>query len=128
MSETTFENAKVGDRVWSITQGWGKITSINNTPNYPILAFFPSGAATFTIEGKYYEKHQYPILFWDEIPITPPPRPKRKVKKEISRWANVYTNYCSSLYNSEKAANAGQNWNESRIACVELKGTYEVEE
>lgn len=53
--------------------------------------------------------------------------PKKLVKKEISRWVNVYPNGDEQVYNSKYMADT---WNRdsSRIACVELKGTYEIYE
>ena len=59
--------------------------------------------------------------------------PKKKVKKTIEAWANVYPKGVWTLYTTEIKAN---NFNEAsmatflcnRIACVKLTGEYETEE
>jgi len=95
MPETTFENAKVGDNVWSIIHGWGKIVEIccDQFPNsrakrFPIAVQFSHSRETFNTEGKQYDGC-YQCLFWDEVKITPPERPKRKVKKVAEGWINI---------------------------------------
>lgn len=51
---------------------------------------------------------------------------KRKVVKEIVRYANIYPNDLPNIYRTKELAD--MNAMITRIACVELKGTYEVEE
>ena|SRR3990167_11041888 len=91
MRETTFENARVGDRVYWLTLGmWGEI--VNIVPAYseePRLEvrFADEGSISFYwftrsgSSGRISGESQ--TLFWDEVKIIPPPRPKRMVKKEI---------------------------------------------
>lgn len=45
-----FKNLKVGDKVWTIQTGYGKVTSINDTINYPILV---EGWASYNLDGKF---------------------------------------------------------------------------
>lgn len=82
--ETDFRNAKVGDRVWSIAYGWGVVKKTD----YPYLefkilvGFQKEISCSYTIDG--IGGHgEFRTLFWDEVKIEPPPRPKRKVKKEL---------------------------------------------
>lgn len=85
MRETTFENAKVGDRVYYIERGWGTIIEVYCGE----LKFKPDldGIShTFKKDGKYAGSASIKgqqVLFWDEVKIDAPERPKRKVKKEI---------------------------------------------
>ncbi len=76
---TTFENAHVGDRVWSIVDGWGIILNIQDISkyDYPLIVDFDSGYGTsFTISGlKHKEESQ--TLFWDEIKFEVPVQPPR---------------------------------------------------
>jgi hypothetical protein len=74
---TTFEDAKVGDRVYSPTFGWGEITSINHTSIYPIKVYFSwyNVPESFTIEGYYYADLPLQSLFWDEVYIEAPTKP-----------------------------------------------------
>lgn len=53
-------------------------------------------------------------------------KPKKLVKREMVKWVNVYPNGGQSIYHTEQEAN--QNAGKERIACVELKGSYEVYE
>ena len=52
----------------------------------------------------------------------------KKVKRivDASAWMNIYPNGLKCLYKTKEEANEGASKN--RIACVELRGTYEVEE
>lgn len=51
---------------------------------------------------------------------------KKKAKKIIERWANIYPDIMIDYYATKKAADV---WaSSSRIACVKLTGKYEVEE
>jgi hypothetical protein len=79
MSTTTFENAKVGDRVWSIVNGLGVIFNIQDTSiyDYPlIVAFDDDDGASYTISGLKH-KSESRTLFWDEIKFEAPPQPPR---------------------------------------------------
>jgi hypothetical protein len=72
MSTTTFETAKVGDRVFSHTFGWGTICKTDNNKHYPIQVTFDTTDESFTVEG-FYRKHVYiQCLFWDECTIKAP--------------------------------------------------------
>ena len=57
-----FENLKVGDEVWTIQTGYAKVTSINDTINYPILV---DGWASYTVEGKWGCRDQYNSLYFE---------------------------------------------------------------
>ena len=52
----------------------------------------------------------------------------KKVKRTVdaSAWMNIYPSGLKCLYKTKEEANDGASKN--RIACVELRGTYEVEE
>lgn len=70
-----FRNAKVGDRVWDFSKGWGTIVQICND-NYPITVQFEVGEiGAFTFEGKCSYSDLYPRLFWNEIKFEIPEKP-----------------------------------------------------
>ena len=89
-----FDGVKVGDRVWSYDkQKWGTVTGTHCDSSFPIVVNFsdvidevlPENMAelfpfSYTGRGPYQTGQ---TLFWDEVKITPPPRPKRKVEKTI---------------------------------------------
>lgn len=89
MKITTFETAKVGDRVWSITKGWGEIIRIDGGYGYPIEVKYDStGYDTFTFGGYSLKTHVTRSLFWDEIVIDAPvkPMPDLVVDTKVLVW------------------------------------------
>ena len=81
---TTFENAKVGDRVWCLYfEEWSTITDINMECKYPIQ----TDLNTYTIDGRMRIKRGR-TLFWNEVTITPPekPLPKLEVDTKVLVW------------------------------------------
>ena len=67
---------KVGDRLWSIPDGWVTVEALEGG-GYPIV----TERRTYTTTGKMWKSDRASVLFWDEVKIDPPPPPKRKVKK-----------------------------------------------
>lgn len=84
---TTFENAKVGDRVWDLFYNrWSIITNIINEDKYPIKTEIDSYTikGTINIDGGR-------TLFWGEVVITPPekPLPKLEVDTKVLVWDSL---------------------------------------
>ena len=68
---TTFEDAKVGDRVWCVYNGWQTIIEITNfSDTYPI----ETDKTLYTYDGRM-AQYKGRTLFWDEVVITPPEKP-----------------------------------------------------
>ena len=89
METTTFETAKVGDRVWSLRLGWGEIISTSHCLNFPIQVKFSGSNATFTTDGR--ESLRMPrVLFWDEVVIEAPtkPLPDLEVDAKVLVWTD----------------------------------------
>lgn len=82
---TTFETAKVGDRVWCLLYGWHPIIDTQHNVNYPIL----TRKGSYTIDGRNYSNNGR-TLFWDEVVITSPPKPapKLEVDTKVLVWDN----------------------------------------
>ena len=53
-------------------------------------------------------------------------KPKEKIVKKITVWVNAYPSHVSVSHNTKEIADVV--CSERRIACVELTGSYEVEE
>lgn len=88
---TTFETAKVGDEVWCIRQGWGKIRSISKDPDdlYPVNVDFPSlEREEYTVDGLIHRHDITQSLFWSEVKVEAPqkPLPKLKVDTKVIVW------------------------------------------
>ena len=82
---TTFEDAKVGDRVFDYKYGWSTITNIKKESDYPIIIDYDF---SFTYEGFADKSDHNRTLFWDEVVITPPakPLPKLEVDTKVLVW------------------------------------------
>lgn len=75
------EPLEVGDRVWCMVNGWVKFDTFVNNTYYPVRCSGANGKEyyLYTIDFQQ-ELNTGRILYWDEIKITPPPKPKKKVK------------------------------------------------
>ena len=86
---TTFETAKVGDKVWSMGMGWGEIRDTSHSARYPIHVCFQSGEyETYTLGGAHDAEDKTQYLFWDEIVIKAPvkPMPNLEVDAKVFVW------------------------------------------
>ena len=88
MKTTTFENAKVGDKVWCMVSGWGVVGSISESnPHHHLVVVFDNGVSDYTKRGAY-DINCKQTLFWDEIKFDAPtaPLPKLKVDDKVLVW------------------------------------------
>ena len=87
---TTFEDAKIGDKVWSLTEGWGTIIDrFRSRAEYPLVVEFENREQkTYTLWGLLHYKDLNPTLFWDEIKIEAPqkPLPDLEVDAKVLVW------------------------------------------
>jgi hypothetical protein len=75
---TTFETAKVGDRVFSHTFGWGEIREVSEDSQnvYYIHVYFENhGFEHYTLDGYFHNISHIQSLFWDECTIEAPTKP-----------------------------------------------------
>lgn len=83
---TTFETAKVGDRVFSLVAGWTEISKLEVGKAYPITVKkvgdqFPC-ETQFLLNGKLRDSGEQ-ILFWDEIKFDVPKKPVEVPAKDV---------------------------------------------
>lgn len=76
---TTFETARIGDRVWSVEYGWGVIDSISQSV-YPLRVRFIGYSNAdmyiyFDLKGLRPNGGKNQTLFWDEVKIDAPKKP-----------------------------------------------------
>ena len=92
MSETTFENAKVGDKVWDVRHSYGIIENISKN-EYGITVSFNKPNVhwllieKYTIDGFMDFAHSYSeerSLFWEKPKFEIPTRPRQK--KILKGW------------------------------------------
>ena len=79
-----FSKARVGDRVWTIQNGWTEIEETNRDSPYQIKA----GGNTYTIDGKLRHNDSMPSLYWSKPEITGGDTPPKRTKK-VKVWARV---------------------------------------
>lgn len=88
MTTTTFETAKVGDRVWSLTEGWGVIKN-RYAPHtqYPLDVGFEGGhRRRYTLWGLLNFNDLNPTLFWDEVKVEIPEKPLPQLEVDTKVW------------------------------------------
>ena len=105
---TTFETAKVGDKVWCMRFGWGEIRNTEASTAYPIAVYFPEDEfETYTAGGLHDEDDITQSLFWDEVVIEAPvkPMPALKVNAKVLVWmadsSNKYCRHFSHFENND---------------------------
>ena len=88
-----FDGIKVGDKIWSASSLFTDVIEINSGILKVYLGegdtcYCNMGGFQCYPNGFVFGKGQ--SFFWDEVKITPPPRPKQKEKKVVELWADVY--------------------------------------
>lgn len=69
-----FDNAKVGNKVWSSVYGWSKITKVDKTKTYGIevsIILYDNSVLKkyYNFDGREAFEVLYPTLFWNEFHI-----------------------------------------------------------
>lgn len=120
-----FDNAKVGDNVWSSKKGWGKITKIDKSKvmdllevTFLISSNYDIEKITYTFDGRESLLDLYPTLFWNEVKLPTDEEDKKpfdlvnflreslKVKKFIKNEDNYYLIYHHKTERLEQQCNA----------------------
>ena len=86
--KVTFSDAKVGDRVWSLTEGWGVIIN-RYAPHttYPLNVEFKGGCRRiYTLWGLLHINDLNPTLFWDEVKVEIPEKPLPQLEVDTKVW------------------------------------------
>lgn len=109
---------KVGDVVEAFGVR-GHLVRATNPGEFPLLVLFGENSLNFTPDGKACEWHATPSLRFIS-------REKKKVRKTVTAWMNVYRNGGKEVFGEKYIAD--EYGADDCIACVELKGEYEVEE
>jgi len=84
-----FKDVRVGDKLYSIEDGWGIVEIISPCRVYPLTIRFDCCIRSFTLTGRRYAGSQNPILFWDKIEFEIPkkrPLPDLKVDTKVIVW------------------------------------------
>lgn len=72
-----FDNAKIGDKVYCLMYGWGKIHNIDKKYIYCIDVYFNDCDISFTIDGKRFKEDINHVLFWNEVKLPTEEEDKR---------------------------------------------------
>jgi hypothetical protein len=120
-----FEDAQVGDGVWSVANGPGKIHSIDNQMTYPLGLCFDNGNIDRIAKcGRSRLSDQSPATFHSKIKFDVPPRPKRKVKKEVEFWCLFYH---AGLYGSYDTETEAYNFADESCVGPAIRFTHTIE-
>ena len=77
------QGIKVGDKVWTIEDGETMVSGINEKSAYPI--FTDCGRRSYMADGRLYQDHKHPSLFWSDPHIVAPPKPEPPMYQWIFR-------------------------------------------
>jgi len=129
-----FDGVKIGDRIWSFENGYGKVIDLYSIEEYKLNAIivkFENGFIdTYDSNGKK-KCNENQTLFWDKIEIEIPGKPKIELKEkeyfiDFTHGWKLYP-YCvkhTDGYDKEYKtylANAGLTRNDKEIAKQALK-------
>lgn len=98
-----FVDGRVGDPVYDMAYGDGRIVDITLNLDRPLFVKFDSGSYYFTMAGSTQEGLNQTLFYSKPIFELPPP-PKRKVKKVIEGWENIYKTSIGGLHPTKAAA------------------------
>ena len=133
--EVKVKKFNAGDLVFCLLFGWGKVDcEDNNSESFCVVdvSFFNHVIGHFTKDGKLMAGHKHPILFTREeaeIKFPEYPAPKKKVKKNLERWANVYPGGEVVFFREKHLADMHEiQVVSTRVDCVKVEVHYEVEE
>jgi hypothetical protein len=123
-----FSKAHVGDSVYDIRYGHGKITHINPGDDYSIVCYFKEvqEQETYTIDGRTHDWHIGPVLFHAKPEISDPPPPKRMIKRKAWLNINKLSKTDTAVYTHGTKEQADAAAVKSRIACIPIE--WEEEE
>lgn len=129
------DKVQPGDWVFTIHSGWEQVKEVRILRG-EVWIGCNGCVSAYTRSGKSSEADVYPSAWPEnhpEIPHWAPPRPKRKVRKQVEKYVSVYANEETgeefvgvSLYDSQEEAMDHPTL--TVITCVKLKGEYEIEE
>ena len=97
-----FRKARIGDKVWDYTKGWGIISNdclIQNNRDFPVIVEFKNSTKeSYSFDGKKHYEDLNPSLFWDEIKFEVPEKPfnlenelkQLEIKEFVSNEDNFY--------------------------------------
>lgn len=104
-----FVDARVGDSVYDMAYGKGRITRTITDTLYPIGVCLENGHMHYyTLDGVYIGCGKNQTLFYSKPIFELPPPPKREVRKVIEGWINIYpsssTQWTSTIHKTEALA------------------------
>lgn len=124
METNKFKKALKGDKVYSLIHGEG---IVKNTGTALIIIQFDNSVEEYYLNGKFSTYDAEPTLFWSK-PKVNDPEPKRKVKKTITLYANVYLDSKSFLHTTEDSAKSNGFGGKAVLLAEPVTFEYEVYE
>ncbi len=94
---TTFENAVIGDKIYSVKHDWCEVIDIYKDDPYPIVLRIEGidndlYDIRITFDGKHAKHDKYQTFFWDKVDIIAPykPHPELKIDTKLIVWDKEY--------------------------------------
>lgn len=88
-----------GDVVCSLRYGTGKVFSINDSANYPVIVEFVDGVKIrFDVDGRENDTDMYPSLRHGTREQNFGNLPVIKPKRKVIRWVNLYSTFSCYFY------------------------------
>lgn len=117
MNDFIKEGVKVGDELYSLIRGWGKVSRILQNFSFCMILQYKDGYAdAINKNGKITDGGKQ-VVFWDEPKFEIPKKPKQEVVKEIDVFVNYNTAHidCTDAFVSEKRADFHQSDKDIRV-------------
>ena len=100
------DGIREGDRLWdSLADEWLRVARVDDNGDYPVRFAMGHGC---TMDGCQWIPDKNPRYLWDRVEITPPPRPKRVIRK--TGWAVVNTRPLHDTFDQAEKAAGGDNF------------------
>jgi len=97
-----FTKEDIGKKVYCLRNGWGIIIAFADKVKYPVIVRFTRDGEgcteVYTVGGHYLAGDVNSSIFWGEVKIIPPPKPKQKTKKEITLYQYTYKGRSEVIY------------------------------
>jgi hypothetical protein len=79
---------EVGQKVWDVVRGEGRVVRVDSSLNYPVIVKFVCGGNhSYTADGKSHEAHENPSLYPYPVETV------KKVTKPSINWGHVRGEY-----------------------------------
>ena len=100
---------EVGQKVWDVVRGGGRVVRVDSSLNYPVIVKFVCGGNhSYTVDGKSHEAHENPSLYPYPVETV------KKVTKPSINWEHVRDDY--NYLSQDANGNAWLYWEKPELS------------